>query len=111
MRLGLFFDCFYWFFTFQFSNYSYNSLTVHGEIQWLVTALLNAFRLECSLPRKKEFKILYFVILISKCHTDYMFVCMCIWTSCFAEGLLYFDNIKVCLGKKNHLFGKMIVIN
>lgn len=43
---------------------------MHGEIQGLGTALLNAFRLECSLPRKKETKILYFVILISKCHTD-----------------------------------------
>lgn len=74
---------------------------MHGEIQWLVTALLNAFRLECSLPRKTDTEILYFVILISKCHTDYMCVCMCIWTSCFAAGLLYFvDNIKVCLGKK-----------
>lgn len=74
---------------------------MHGQIQGLGTALLNAFRLECSLPRKKETKIFYFVILISKCHTDYMCVCMCIWTSCFAEDLLYFvDNIKVCLGKK-----------
>lgn len=74
---------------------------MHGKIQWLVTALLNAFRLECSLPRKKETKILYFVILISKCHTDYTCVCMCIRTSRFAEGLLYFvGNIKVCLGKR-----------
>lgn len=63
------------FFTFQFSEY--NSLTMHGEIQRLGAALLNAFRLACSLPRKKETKILYFVILISKCHRDYICVHVC----------------------------------